>query len=54
MHFACAGGHVDAVQQLLDNRANVTLKNTHELTALDLAIDNLHSEVATAILKHKW
>ena len=53
LHYACAGGHVDSVQLLLDKRADVSAKNTHDHTPLDLAIDNLHSEVAYVMLKHK-
>ena len=47
------GGHIEAVQLLLDRRADVTVKNTHEQAPLDLAIDNLHGEVTMTMLIHK-
>ena len=53
LHYACGGGHLEAVQLLLDKRADVTVKNTHNAAPLDLAIDNMHSEVAIAMLKSR-
>ena len=53
LHFACAGGHVAAVELLLNQRADVTLKNTHDAAPLDLAIDNLHLDVASCMLRSK-
>ena len=38
---------------LLEKRADVTLKNAYDQSPLDLAIDNLHNDVAIAMLKHK-
>ena len=53
LHFACAGGHLAAVELLIDQRADVTIKNTHDATPLDLAIDNLHLETATCMLRSR-
>lgn len=53
MHYACACGHVEAVQLLLENRSNVSGKNTHDQAPIDMAIDNLHNDVATVLLQHK-
>jgi len=53
MHYACLGGHVEAVQLLLDRKGDVTLKNTYDHSPLDLAIDNLHHDVAITMLRNK-
>ena len=53
MHYACLGGHVEAVQLLLDWKGDVALKNTYDHSPLDLAIDNLHHDVAIAMLRSK-
>ena len=44
---------MEAVELLLDKRADVTVKNTHDAAPLDLAIDNMHSEVAKIMLRSK-
>jgi len=53
MHYACLGGHVEAVQLLLDRKGDVTLMNTYDHSPLDLAIDNLHHDVAITMLRNK-
>jgi len=53
MHYACLGGHAEAVQLLLECKGDVTLKNTYDHSPLDLAIDNLHHDVAVAMLRCK-
>ena len=53
LHYACSGGHTEAVQLLLDKRADVALKNTFNQSPLDLAVDNLHNETAIVMLKHR-
>ncbi|ESO13244.1 hypothetical protein HELRODRAFT_159882 [Helobdella robusta] len=45
LHYACSNGHVEAVQLLLEKKADVSLTNTYNNSALDLAIDNLHQDV---------
>ena len=53
LHYACFGGHVEAVQLLLEYKANVTVKNTYDQSPLDHAIDNMNSDVVTVMLKNK-
>jgi Ankyrin repeats (3 copies) len=53
LHYACLGGHVEAVHLLLDKKADVTLKNTYNHSPLDLAIDNMHHDVVIALLRNK-
>jgi len=53
LHYACLGGHVEAVQLLVDKKADVTLKNTYNHSPLDLAIDNMHHDVVIAMLRNK-
>jgi len=53
MHYGCLGGHVEAIHLLLEKKGDVTLKNTYDHTALDLAIDNLHHDVVIAMLRTK-
>jgi len=53
LHYACFGGHVEAVQLLLEYKADVTLKNTHNQSPLDYAVDNVNSDVVTVMLKNK-
>ena len=52
LHYACSGGYVGAVQMLLQARTDVTVKNTRDQSAMDIAIDNLYSEVAMVMLRH--
>ena len=47
------GGYVEAVQMLLEKKADVTVRNTHDQSPLDQAIDHLHNDVAMAMLRHK-
>ena len=44
---------MEAVELLLERRADVTGKNTHDAAPLDLAIDHMHSEVAKIMLRGK-
>ena len=44
---------MEAVQLLLDKRADVTLKNTYDQAPMDLAIDNLHGDTVITMLRHK-
>jgi len=53
LHYACLGGHVEAVRLLLDRKGDVTLKNTYDHSPLDLAIDNLHHDVVITMLRDK-
>jgi len=53
MHYACLGGHVEAVHLLLEKKGDVTLKNTYDHSPLDLAIDNLHHDVVITMLRDK-
>jgi ankyrin repeat protein len=53
LHYACAGGHVKAVELLLEKKADVTLTNTYNETPLDQAIDNQHNDVVVALLKNR-
>jgi len=53
LHYACSGGHVEAVQLLLEYKADVAVKNTFHQSPLDHAIDNINSDVVTVILKNK-
>jgi len=53
LHCACYGGHVEAVQLLLEYHADVSLKNTYNQSPLDHAIDNMNSDVVTVMLKNK-
>jgi len=53
LHYACYGGHVEAVQLLLEYKANVAVKNTYEQSPLDHAIDNMNSDVVTIMLRNK-
>ena len=53
LHYACFGGHVEAVQLLLEYKADVTVKNTYHQSPLDHAIDNLNSDVVTVMLRNK-
>lgn len=53
MHYACLGGHVEAVHLLLERKGNVTLKNTYDHSPIDLAIDNLHHDVVITMLRDK-
>ena len=38
---------------LLDKKADVTVRNTHDQSPLDQAIDHFHNDVALAMLRHK-
>jgi len=53
LHYACFGGHVEAVQLLLEYKADVTVKNTYDKSPLDHAIDNMNSDVVTVMLRNK-
>jgi len=53
VHYACSGGHVEAVQLLLEYKADVAVKNTYDQSPLDHAIDNMNSDVVTVMLKIK-
>jgi len=53
VHYACSGGHVEAVQLLLEYKADVAVKNTYDQSPLDHAIDNMNSDVVTVMLKNK-
>lgn len=53
LHYACSGGHAEAVQLLLDKRANVMLKNTYDQSPLEVATDYSHNDVAIIMLRHK-
>jgi len=53
LHYACAGGHVEAVQLLLEYKANVAVVNTYYQSPLDHAVDNVNSDVVTVMLKNK-
>jgi len=41
------------VQLLLEYKADVAVKNIHDQSPLDHAIDNLNSDVVTVMLKNK-
>ena len=53
LHYACFGGHVEAVQLLLEYKADVAVKNTYHESPLDHAIDNMNSDVVTVMLRNK-
>jgi len=53
LHYACFGGHVEAVQLLLEYKADVAVKNTHSQSPLDHAIDNVNSDVVMVMLRNK-
>ena len=53
LHYACAGGHVKAVELLLEKKANVKLLNAYHQTPLDQAIDNHHNSVVVVMLRKK-
>ena len=44
---------MEAVQLLLEYKADVAVKNTHDHSPLDHAIDNVNSEVVTVMLRNK-
>jgi len=44
---------VEAVQLLLECKADVAVKNTYDESPLDHAIDNMNSDVVTVMLKNK-
>jgi len=44
---------VEAVQLLLEYKANVAVKNTYGQSPLDHAVDNMNSDVVTVMLRNK-
>ncbi|KAL5018902.1 hypothetical protein ScPMuIL_004624 [Solemya velum] len=52
LHRAAVGGHVGAVELLLERNANVTTQNSYGRTPLDLAMERRHIDVCIALLKH--
>lgn len=38
---------------LLDERADLTLLNTYQHSAIDLAVDNQHNDLTCEMVKHK-
>jgi len=53
LHYACFGGHVEAVQLLLEYKADVAVKNTYHQSPLDHAVDNMNNDVVTVMLRNK-
>ena len=52
LHIACRHNHVDVVQFLLDEGADVTARNDRNMTCLDIAIEWEFAEVAKTLVKH--
>ena len=46
LHYACAGGHLDVVDVLIENKANHHLQDHSHLIARRVAILNGHRDVA--------
>ena len=53
LHIACRHNHVDVVQFLLDQGADVTARNDRNMTCLDIAIEWEFAEVAKTLVKHQ-
>ncbi|XP_048577386.1 transient receptor potential cation channel subfamily A member 1 isoform X2 [Nematostella vectensis] len=55
LHLACANDEVKIVKLLLDEGADVTMRNKDDKTCLDVAIDWERTEVAKALIQHdRW
>lgn len=51
LHVACANNHVDLAKLLLDCGIEITLNNK-DMNGLDCAIEQQHSDVIMALIKH--
>lgn len=51
--MAARGGHINIVKLLLDRGADLSIHNQLNMTAIDFAIDNNQSEIASG-LKSRW
>lgn len=52
LHIACRYNRVDVVRFLLDKGADVTARNTRNMTCLDIAIEWEYEDVAKALARH--
>ena len=52
LHSATAGGHTEIAELLIDNGADVNMKNSVGLTPLDWAVVEDSTEIADLLRKH--
>lgn len=50
--YACCNGHVNCINLLLDNGANMFQLNVYGQNPLDIALENNQKEACMALLKH--
>ncbi|CAH1786443.1 unnamed protein product [Owenia fusiformis] len=51
LHWACRLGYEKIVQYLLENFANIDLKNRHKLTPLFLAVEGIHRNICHLLIE---
>jgi ankyrin repeat protein len=52
LHYACRGGHLPVVRQLVEAGANVNVQENYGYTPLHEAAENGHLEVVELLLEH--
>jgi ankyrin repeat protein len=50
LHFACRNGHLDVIQHLLENGADINSRNHFQNTPLFLAIESLNRAASQAYI----
>ena len=53
MHHASANGHVNCIEVLLNNHADIQKRDKFGKNCLDLAVERIEIDACMAIVKHK-